>query len=73
MDLKHVGRQRDDDAAKTLPQTNAMVRSCIIINRMNLMTYKALKTLGLCLKTILWTAVGSSARTQDEKTLDLPL
>ena len=51
---RHVGRQREDDAAKILAQTNAMVKSCcIFINRMNLTRYKALKTLGLRLGTIL--------------------
>ena len=49
--LKNVGWHHNNDAAKTLPQANAMVKSCcIFINCVNLMRYKALRTLDLCLE-----------------------
>ena len=53
-DLKHVGRQHDDDGQNKFLQINDSKENLsYIIIRMNLIQYKKLKTLALCLGRVL--------------------
>jgi hypothetical protein len=53
-ELKHVGRQYDDDGQNKFLQINDSKENLsYIIIRMNLIQYKKLKTLALCLGRVL--------------------
>ena len=53
-ELKHVGRQHDDDGQNKFLQINDSKENLsYIIIRMNLIEYKKLKTLALCLERVL--------------------
>jgi hypothetical protein len=53
-ELKHVGRQHGDDGQKKILQINYNKENLLrIIIRMNLMQYKKLKTLPICLGRVL--------------------
>jgi hypothetical protein len=55
-ELKHVGRQHDDDGQNKFLQINYSKENLsYIIIRMNLIQYKKLKTLALCLGRVLLT------------------
>ena len=55
-ELKHVGRQHDDDGQNKFLQINDSKENLsYIIIRMNLIQYKKLKTLALCLGRVLLT------------------
>jgi hypothetical protein len=55
-ELKHVGRQHDDDGQNKFLQINDSKENLsYIITRMNLIQYKKLKTLALCLGRVLLT------------------
>ena len=83
MDLKHVGRQRgDDDGQNKFLQINDNKENLsYIIIRMNLIQYKKLKTLALCLRRVLLNRILSCACyglkcrrcIKDVKICDLPL
>jgi hypothetical protein len=81
-EVKHVGRQHDDDGQNKFLQINDSKENLsYIIIRMNLMQYKKLKTLALCLGRVLLnrnlscTCCGLKCRrcTKDVKICDLPL
>ena len=55
-ELKHVGRQHEDDGQNKFLQINDSKENLsYIIIRMNLIQYKKLKTLALCLGRVLLT------------------
>jgi hypothetical protein len=82
-ELKHVGRQHDDDGQNKFLQINDSKENLsYIIIRMNLVQYKMLKTLALCLERVLLnrrilscTCYGLKCRRciKDVKICDLPL
>ena len=81
-ELKHVGRQHDDDGQNKFLQINDSKENLsYIIIRMNLIQYKKLKTLALCLGKVLLnrilscTCYGLKCRRciKDVKICDLPL
>ena len=81
-ELKHVGRQHDDDGQKKFLQINYSKENLsYVIIRMNLVYYKMLKTLALCLERVLpnrilsCTCYGLKCRRciKDVKICDLPL
>jgi hypothetical protein len=81
-ELKHAGRQRGDDCQNKFLQINDSKENLsYIIIRMNLIQYKKLKTLALCLGTVLLnrilscTCYGLKCRRciNDVKICDLPL
>jgi hypothetical protein len=81
-ELKHVGRQHDDDGQNKFLQINDSKEDLsYIIIRMNLIQYKKLKTLALCLGRVLLnrilscTCYGLKCRRciKDAKICDLPL
>ena len=81
-ELKHVGRQRSDDSQNKFLQINDSNENLsYIISRMNLIQYKKLKTLDLCLGRVLLnrilscTCYGLKCRCciKDVKICDLPL
>jgi hypothetical protein len=81
-ELKHVGRQCGDDGQNKFLQINDSKENLsYIIIRMNLIQYKKLKTLALCLARVLLnrilscTCYGLKCRRciKDVKTCDLPL
>jgi hypothetical protein len=81
-ELKHVGRQHDDDGQNKFLQINDSEENLsYIIIRMNLLQYKKLKTLALCLGRVLlnqilsYTCYGLKCRRciKDVKICDLPL
>ena len=81
-ELKHVGRQHDDDGQnKFLQIDDSKENLSYIIIRMNLVQYKMLKTLALCLERVLLnrilscTCYGLKCRRciKDVKICDLPL
>ena len=81
-ELKHVGRQRDDDGQNKFLQINYSKENLsYIIIRMNLIQYKKLKALALCLGRVLLnrilscTCYGLKCRRciKDVKICDLPL
>jgi hypothetical protein len=80
-ELKHVGRQHDDDGQNKFLQINDKENLSYIIIRMKLIQYKNLKTLALCLGRVLLnrilscTCYGLKCRRciKDVKICDLPL
>jgi hypothetical protein len=81
-ELKHVRRQHDDDGQNKFLQINDSKENLsYIIIRMNLIQYKKLKTLALCLRRVLLnrilscTCYGLKCRSciKDVKICDLPL